>query len=79
MKARLLKEIRKDFKFKYKHDHWHVLSYGFNRKSHLTFESALTFVLEELSFNHTKLFDWPWYRIKLEYIKKVATRKFNKI
>lgn len=79
MKARLLKEIRKDFKFKYKHDHWHVLSYGFNRKSHLTFESALTFVLEELSFNHTKLFDWPWYRIKLEYIKKVATRKFNKL
>ena len=79
MKAKLLKEIRKDFKFKYKHDHWFVLSYGSNRRSHLTFELALTHVLETLSFNHTKLFDWPWYRIKLEYMKKVATRKFNKL
>ena len=79
MKAKLLKEIRKDFKFKYKQGHWYVLSYGCNRRSHLTFELALTSVLETLSFNHTKLLDWPWYRIKLEYMKKVATRKFNKL
>ena len=79
MKVKLLKEIRKDFKFKYKHDHWHVLSYGYSRKTHLTFESALTSILETLSFNHTKLFDWPWYAIKQQYIKKVNTRKFNKL
>ena len=79
MKAKLLKEIRKDFKFKYKQGHWYVLSYGCNRRSHLTFELALTSVLETLSFNHTKLLDWPLYRIKLEYMKKVATRKFNKL
>ena len=79
MKTKLLKEIRKDFKFKYKHDHCHVLSYGYSRKTHLTFESALTSILETLSFNHTKLFDWPWYAIKQQYIKKVATRKFNKL
>lgn len=79
MKVKLLKEIRKDFKFKYKHDHWHVLSYGYSRKTHLTFESALTSILENLSFHHTKLFDWPWYAIKQQYMKKVATRKFNKL
>jgi hypothetical protein len=79
MKVKLLKEIRKDFKFKYKHDHWHVLSYGYSRKTYLTFESALTSVLEALSFNHTKLFDWPWHGIKQQYIIKTQTRKFNKL
>ena len=79
MKAKLLKEIRKDFKFKHKNGKWHVLEYGCYYRRYIDFEDAFESVLSYLSTHHNKIFDWPWYGIKQEYTVKVNTRKFNKL
>jgi hypothetical protein len=79
MKVKLLKEIRKDFKFKHKNGKWHVLEYGCYYRRYINFEDALESVLSYLSIHHYKLFDWPWHGIKQQYIIKTQTRKFNKL
>jgi hypothetical protein len=79
MKVKLLKKLRKDYKFKYKHGNWHVLQCGYIRRHYHTFESALLAVLDAKATYHNSDFDWLWERIKHKYTVKIQTRKFNKL
>lgn len=79
MKAKLLKKIRKDYKFKFKKGKQHVLEYGCYYRRYMEFEDAFESVLPYLSIHHYKIFDWPWHGIKQQYTIKTQTRKFNKL
>ena len=79
MKAKLLKKLRKDYKFKFKKGWWFVLRDGQYKTTHSSFESALLEILDYKSTYYNRDFDWWWHKIEQNYIVKVETRKFNKL
>ena len=79
MKAKLLKKLRKDHKFKFRKGWWFVLRDGYYKTTYSSFESALEDILEYKCTYYSSLFDWYWVRIQHNYMVKVNTRKFNKL
>ena len=79
MKAKLLKKLRKDHKFKFRKGWWFVLRDGYDKSTYSSFESALTDILEHKCTYYNRDFDWWWHKIAQKYIVKIQTRKFNKI
>ena len=79
MKVKLLKKIRKDYKFKFRNGVWYVLRNGQYRTQHTTFENALIEILDHKSTYYNRYFDWLWHKIAQKYIMKIQTRKFNKL
>lgn len=79
MKTKLLKNIRKNYKFKFKNSVWYVLRDGQYRTTHTTFEDAFLDILDYKCTYYNRDFDWWWHKIAQKYIVKIQTRKFNKI
>lgn len=79
MKAKLLKKLRKNHKFKFRKGWWFVLRDGYDKSTYSSFESALEDILEHKCTYYHELLDCYWHKVKHDYMVKVNTRKFNKI
>jgi len=78
MKVKLLKELRKDFKWKYKDGYWHTLIEGkYEKHSIASPASIISRMLHYNADNYDRLFDWNWFSIHQEYTFKLHLRNFR--
>lgn len=78
MKVKLLKELRKDYKWKYKHGCWHTLMEDkYEKHSIASLSSIISRMLLTNADKYDKLFDWNWFAIYQEYTFKLHLRDFR--
>jgi hypothetical protein len=78
MKVKLLKKLRKDFKWKYKDGYWHTLIEGrYEKHSIASPASIMIHMLLCNANNYDRLFDWDWHSIHHTYTFKLHLRNFR--
>ncbi len=76
MKVKLLKDLREDYKWKWKNDKWHVFieneyrAYRYN-------EEFILVMLRNNAYKYNSWFDWPWSGLYKSYLNKLEFRKFK--
>ena len=76
MKTKLLKDLRQDYKWKWKTDKWHVFIENEYRTYH--YNADVIFVmLRNNAYKYISLWDWPWSDLYKAYISKIEFRKFK--
>jgi len=78
MKVKLLKKLRKDFKWKYKDGYWHTIIE--DRYEKHVIASAASILSNMLNINIWKydgMFDWNWRELHQEYTFKLHLRDFK--
>ena len=76
MKAKLLKDLRQDFKWKWKNKKWHVV---IENKYHTysNHEDIILTMLRTNAYKYVSFFDWPWSGLYKVYLGKLEFRKFK--
>jgi hypothetical protein len=76
MKTKLLKELRKDFKWKWKNSKWHAVVENKYCLYHYN-EEFIMAMLRSNAYMYNSWFDWPWSDLYRAYLNKVEFRKFK--
>jgi hypothetical protein len=78
MKVKLLKRLRKDFKWKYKNGYWHTLIEGkYEKHSIASSASILSNMLSINIWKYEGMFDWNWRFLHQEHTFKLHLRNFR--
>jgi hypothetical protein len=76
MKVKLLKDLRQDFKWKWKNNKWHTVIENEYHIYHYNSDVILT-MLRINAYKYVSFFDWPWGRLYKVYLGKIEFRKFK--